>query len=214
MYQIKNILIITLAFVLAAISFGQEDITQTEQLTLKSNTLSTSALWAMGGFLNANYGKVMNDGKNEYQIMLGTFGYEDSYDEDNWESGLDDGYMYGFKGASGGKATYRTYTKGNAKGLFYQAHLRMMTISWGYKSSNNDWKDVNSTITEPGVVLGYRYVPSFIFNGRLFIEPFVGGYYSMSKLEDGDVTLTDDEGEKQSGNGFEGDFNLYIGFYF
>ena len=210
----KNILIIVLTFVLATVSFGQEDTTQTEQPALKSNTLSASVLWGMFGWIHANYGKVMNDGKNEYQIMLGTFEYEDSYDEDSWESGLDDGYMYGFKGASGGKATYRTYTKGNAKGLFYQAHLRMMMISWGYKSGNNDWKDVNSTITEPGVVLGYRYVPNFIFNGRLFIEPFVGGYYSMSKLEDGDVTLTDEEGEKQSGDGFEGDFNLYIGFYF
>ena len=124
----KNILIIVLTFVLATVSFGQKDTTQTEQPTLKSNTLSASVLWGMFGWIHANYGKVMNDGKNEYQIMLGTFGYEDSYDEDNWESGLDDGYMYGFKGASGGKATYRTYTKGNAKGLFYQAHLRMMTI--------------------------------------------------------------------------------------
>jgi hypothetical protein len=210
----KNILIIVLTFVLATVSFGQEDTTQTEQPTLKSNTLSASVLWGMFGWIHANYGKVMNDGKNEYQIMLGTFSYEDSYDEDSWESGLGDGYMYGFKGASGGKATYRMYTKGNAKGLFYQAHLRMMMISWGYKSGNNDWKDVNSTITEPGVVLGYRYVPSFIFNGRLFIEPFLGGYYSMSKLEDGDVTLIDDEGEKQSGNEFLPDFNLYIGFYF
>ena len=209
----KNILIIVLTFVLATVSFGQEVVTVV-RTTDKSNTLSASVLWGMFGWIHANYGKVMNDGKNEYQIMLGTFGYEDSYDEDNWESGLDDGYMYGFKGASGGKATYRTYTKGNAKGLFYQAHLGMLRLTWGYKSGNNDWKDVNSTITEPGVVLGYRYVPSFIFNGRLFIEPFVGGYYSMSKLEDGDVTLTDDEGEKQSGDGFEGDFNLYIGFYF
>ena len=124
----KNILIIVLTFVLATVSFGQKDTTQTEQPALKSNTLSASVLWGMFGWIHANYGKVMNDGKNEYQIMLGTFGYEDSYDEDNWESGLDDGYMYGFKGASGGKATYRTYTKGNAKGLFYQAHLRMMTI--------------------------------------------------------------------------------------
>jgi len=35
----------------------------------------------------------------------------------------------------------------------------------------------------------------------------------MFKPEDGDVTLTDDKGEKQ-GEGFEPDFNLYIGFYF
>ena len=206
----KNILII----VLAAVSFGQEDTTQTEQPTLKSNTLSASVLWGMFGWIHANYGKVMNDGKNEYQIMLGTFAYEDSYDEDSWESGLGDGYMYGFKGASGGKATYRTYTKGNAKGLFYQAQLRILMLTWGYKSGNNDWKDVKTTITDPGIMLGYRYVPSFIFNGRLFIEPFVGGYYSMSKLEDGDVTLTDEEGEKQGGNDFEPDFNLFIGFNF
>ena len=122
--------------------------------------------------------------------------------------------MYGFKGATGMKATYRTYTKGNAKGLFYQAQLRLLMMSWGYRSGNNDWKDVNTSITEPGVVLGYRYVPSFIFNGRLFIEPFVGGYYSMFNPEDGDVTLTDDGGEKQGGNAFEPDFNLYIGFNF
>ena len=211
----KHILIMTLAFVLATVSFGQEDTTLTEQPVLKVNTLSTSVLWSMFGFLHANYGKVMDDGKNEYQIMLGTFGYEDSYtDEDSWESGLDDGYMYGFKGATGMKATYRTYTKGNAKGLFYQAQLRMMILSWGHKSGNNDWKDVNSTFTDPGIMLGYRYVPSFIFKERLFIEAYAGGTYSMSNFEDGDVTLTDEEGEKQSGDGFEGDFNLYIGFYF
>jgi len=58
------------------------------------------------------------------------------------------------------------------------------------------------------------FIPLSILSEFLFIEPFVGGYYSMSKLEDGDVTLTDEEGEKQSGDGFEGDFNLYIGFYF
>ena len=211
----KHILIMTLAFVLATVSFGQEDTTFTEQPVLKVNTLSTSVLWSMFGFLNANYGKVMDDGKNEYQIMLGTFGYEDSYtDEDSWESGLGDGIMYGFKGATGMKATYRTYTKGNAKGLFYQAQFRMMMLSWGYKSGNNDWKDVNSTFTDPGIMFGYRYVPSFIFKGRLFIEPLVGGTYSMSNFEDGDVTLTDDEGEKQGGNLFEPDFNLYIGFNF
>ena len=211
----KHILIMTLAFVLATVSFGQEDTTLTEQPVLKVNTLSTSVLYSMFGFLHANYGKVMDDGKNEYQIMLGTFGYEDSYtDEDSWESGLGDGIMYGFKGATGMKATYRTYTKGNAKGLFYQAQFRMMMISWGYKSGNNDWKDVNSTFTDPGIMLGYRYVPSFIFKERLFIEAYAGGTYSMSNFEDGDVTLTDDEGEKQGGNVFEPDFNLYIGFNF
>ena len=36
----------------------------------------------------------------------------------------------------------------------------------------------------------------------------------MSKPEDGDVTLTSDEGEKEGGNEFEPDFNLFIGFNF
>ena len=61
----KNILIIVLTFVLATVSFGQKDTTQTEQPTLKSNTLSASVLWGMFGWIHANYGKVMNDGKNE-----------------------------------------------------------------------------------------------------------------------------------------------------
>jgi len=211
----KNILLIIFAIILVTVSYGQEDTTQAEQRTFKSNTLSTSALYTMFGFLNVNYGKVMNNGKNEYQFMLGTPGFEDSYiDDDTWESGLDDGLMYGFKGAAGMKATYRTYTKGNAKGLFYQAQLRIMMFTWGHKSGDNDWKDVNSTFTDPGIMLGYRYVPSFIFNERLFIEAYAGGTYSMSNLEDGDVTLTDEEGEKQGGNLFEPDFNLYIGFNF
>tara|TARA_Y100000590_G_scaffold385891_1_gene458297 strand:- start:106 stop:744 length:639 start_codon:yes stop_codon:yes gene_type:complete len=211
----KNILIIILSIVLATVSFGQEDTILTKQPTLKSNTLSTSVLWTMFGFLHANYGKVMNDGKNEYQFMLGTFGYGDSYTgEDSWESGLGDGYMYGFKGATGGKVTYRKYRKGNAKGLLYQAQLRMMMLVWGYKSSNNDWKDVNTIWTEPGIMLGYKYVPSFIFKERLFIEAYAGGTYSMSKPEDGNVTLTDQDSEKQGGNNFQPDFNLYIGFNF
>jgi hypothetical protein len=210
----KNILIIVLAFALTSVGFGQEDTTLTEQTAFGSNTISASALWGMFGFMHANYGRIINDGKNEYQLMLGTFGYEDSFDEDNWGSGLDDGMMYGFKGATGMKATYRAYTKGNAKGLFYQAQFRMMMISWGHKSSDSDWKDVSSIFTEPGVMLGYKYVPSFIFKGRIFIEPFVGGTYSMSKTEDGDVTLTGDDGEKQGGNEFMPDFNLYIGFSF
>ena len=121
----KNILIITLSFVLAAVSLGQEDTTQAEQPTLKSNTLSFSALWGMGGFLNANYGMVMNDGKNEYQLMLGTFPYEDSYDEDNWESGIGDGYMYGFKGATGGKAIVHTQ-KETQKDCFIKLSLECL----------------------------------------------------------------------------------------
>ena len=211
----KNTLIAVLTFAFATAGFGQEEPSAIKELELKSNTMSASALWSMFGFLHANYGKVINEGKNEYQFMLGTFGYEDSYSgDDAWETGLNDGYMYGFKGATGGKATYRTYRKGNAKGLFYQAQLRMMMLSWGYKSGTNDWKDVNTPIIDPGVYVGYKYVPSFLFKGRLLVEAFAGGVYSIFTPGDGNVTLTSDEGEKQGGDGFGPDFNIYIGFSF
>jgi hypothetical protein len=36
---------------------------------MKSNTLSISPRWDAFGFIHANYGKVINDGKNEYQLM-------------------------------------------------------------------------------------------------------------------------------------------------
>ena len=91
------------------------------ETTIRTNTISTSVLYTMFGMLNVHYGKIINNGKNEYQIMAGIFGSEDSFKEDDtWDSTLDDGVMYGFKVASALKGAYRSYRKGNAKGLFYQ----------------------------------------------------------------------------------------------
>ena len=168
----KNTLRLILALTIYTSVWAQNDTALTKQQELKTNTLSFSALWGMFGFLHANYGRVLNDGKTEYQFMLGTFGYDDSYDNtvnddgNTWESSLGDGYLYGFKGATGIKAAYRQYRKGNARGVFYQAHLRSLMLSWGYKSVNNDWKDVNTLNFESGAVLGYKYIPSFIHYTR------------------------------------------------
>ena len=101
---------VLLLSVLSVFSSAQEDTTLVLEPTLRTNTISTSALYTMFGMLNVNYGKIINNGKNEYQIMAGTFGYEDSFiEDDTWDSSLDDGVMYGAKGASSFKATYRSY---------------------------------------------------------------------------------------------------------
>ena len=204
-----------LMLVLMTFSFAQEDTTQVQNLVLRTNTISSSALYTMFGMLNVNYGKIINNGKNEYQIMAGTFGYEDSFNEDDtWDSSLDDGVMYGAKGASSFKATYRSYSKENAKGLFYQGELTIFSISWGHKTGEGDWNDVTSVSYDPTVALGYKYVPSFLFKDRLFIEAYAGASYSMFSPEDGEITLRDDEGEAQGGNEIQPQFNLFIGFDF
>jgi len=203
----KQFLVFILTLSITAICFSQENPDSVEQALMKTNTLSFSPLWGAFGFIHGNYGKVMNDGKNEYQLMFG-FMPEGDFDDDNWDG--KDGYTYGFKGAKGMKATYRIYRAGEAKGIFYQAQIRFVNFNWGYKSANDGWKDVSSNSFDPGVVVGYKLK---LFK-NIYAETFIGGTYSYAKPEDGDVTLTDEEGEKQGGGSFNPDFNLYLGFGF
>ena len=203
----KKLSIFILISITTSFCLGQDNTNNAKQEVIKSNTLSISPLWGAFGFIHANYGKVMDDGKNEYQLMFG-FMPEGDFDDDNWDG--KDGYTYGFKGAKGMKATYRIYRAGEAKGIFYQAQIRFVNFNWGYKSANDGWKDVSSNSFEPGVVVGYKLK---LFK-NIYAETFIGGTYSYSKPEDGDVTLTDEDGEKQGGGSFMPDFNLYLGFGF
>ena len=61
---------VQLLSILTVFSFAQEDTTLVLEPTLRTNTISTSALYTMFGMLNVNYGKIINNGKNEYQIMV------------------------------------------------------------------------------------------------------------------------------------------------
>ena len=76
--------------------------------------------------------------------MFGTFGYESDFSEAEEEAEFIDGNLYGIKGASGIKLSYRKYRKEGAKGLFYQAQIRLLNYSWGYKLEGESWKDVNT----------------------------------------------------------------------
>ena len=212
---------IILSLSLVDSSFGQQiDSSLVSKEQLKTNSLSFSALWGMFGLIHANYGKVIDNGDKEYQIMFGTFGYEDDYSEAEQDGDYINGYLYGVKGASGVKGSYRKYRNGGAKGLFYQAHFRLLNYSWGYKMDGENWKDVNTFVIQPSLVLGYKYHPP-VLNKRLFIELFAGAGFSYDKPEDGDVKLMflDDENDPTSGyeagsNEFVPDLNIYIGFTF
>tara|TARA_B100000886_G_scaffold33244_1_gene20721 strand:- start:246 stop:902 length:657 start_codon:yes stop_codon:yes gene_type:complete len=217
----KSIAFIILSLSLVSSSYSkQQDSLIINEEQLKKNTLSFSALWGAFGLIHANYGRVIDDGKNEYQIMFGTFGYEDDYSEAEEDGDYIDGTLYGIKGASGVKVSYRKYRRENAKGLFYQAHLRLLNYSWGYQTGYAGWKDVNTFAYQPSLVLGYKYHPPLL-NKRFFIEAFAGAGYSYDDPEDGNVKLMflDDEddpnsGEEAGSNDFGPDFNLYIGFTF
>ena len=144
----------------------------------------------------------------------------DDFSEAEEDGDYINGYLYGVKGASGVKGSYRKYRNGGAKGLFYQAHFRLLNYSWGYKMNGENWKDVNTFVYQPSLVLGYKYHPP-ILNERLFVELFVGAGYSYDNPEDGDVKLMflDDEDNPTSGyeagsNEFVPDLNVYIGITF
>ena len=187
---------------------------------IKTHTLSFSPFWGAFGLLHANYGRVVDGGNKEYQIMFATSGYEDDFSEAEEDGEYIDGYLYGVKGASGVKGSYRKYRNGDARGLFYQANLRLLNYSWGYKMDGDDWKDVNTFVYNPSLVLGYKYHPP-ILNKRLFVELFAGAGYSYDDPKDGDVKLqfldNDDDPasvEEAGSKEFGPDFNIYIGFTF
>ena len=217
----KIVKIIILLVSLFYSSYGQKlDSLTLDGGPLKTNTVSFSTLWGMFGLIHANYGRIFDDGNKEYQIMFGTFGYEDDFSEAEEDGDYINGYLYGVKGASGLKGSYRKYRNGGAKGLFYQAHFRLLNYSWGYKMDGENWKDVNTFVYQPSLVLGYKYHPP-ILNKRLFVELFAGAGYSYDNPEDGNVKLMflDDEDDLTSeyeagSNDFTPDLNIYIGFTF
>jgi len=218
---LKKVKIIILVLSLFYSSYGQQQDSLIVNIEpSKTHTLSFSALWGMFGLIHANYGRVVDDGDKEYQIMFGTFGYEDDFSEAEEDGDYINGYLYGVKGASGLKGSYRKYRNGGAKGLFYQAHLRLLNYSWGYSMDGENWKDVNTFVYQPSFVLGYKYHPP-ILNKRLFIELFAGAGYSYDNPEDGDIKLMflDDEDDPTSdyeagSNEIVPDLNLYFGFTF
>ena len=217
----KTIKITILVLSLFYSAYGQlQDSLIVNEEPIKIHTLSFSPLWGAFGLLHANYGRVVDGGNKEYQIMFATSGYEDDFSEAEEDGDYIDGYLYGVKGASGVKGSYRKYRNGDAKGLFYQANLRLLNYSWGYKMDGDDWKDVNTFAYNPSLVLGYKYQPP-ILNKRLFVELFAGAGYSYDDPKDGDVKLqfldNDDDPasvEEAGSKEFGPDFNIYIGFTF
>ena len=214
-----KITILVLSLFYSAYGQLQESLIVNEE-PIKIHTLSFSPLWGAFGLLHANYGRVVDGGNKEYQIMFATSGYEDDFSEAEEDGEYIDGYLYGVKGASGVKGSYRKYRNGDARGLFYQANLKLLNYSWGYKMDGDDWKDVNTFAYNPSLVLGYKYQPP-ILNKRLFVELFAGAGYSYDDPKDGDVKLqfldNDDDPasvEEAGSKEFGPDFNIYIGFTF
>ena len=216
----KHVLKIIVSLSLFSMAFTQEDTTTVDNEELRANTLSFSAFWGAFGLIHANYGKVMDNGKKEYQLLLGTFGYEDDYSDAEADGDFIDGTLYGAKGASGIRLAYKQYRKEGAKGLFYQAHVRLLSYTWGYKLDGADWKDVNTFVFQPSVVIGYKYHPP-VLKKRLFVEAYVGGGYSYDNPEDNGVKLMWLEDEDDTGSAYEAgsnefapDLNVYIGYTF
>tara|TARA_B100000579_G_scaffold399189_1_gene379974 strand:- start:658 stop:1326 length:669 start_codon:yes stop_codon:yes gene_type:complete len=205
--------------------YSQDDTTkvETNQLEIKSQDLSISVLWTLFGFTHAKYSKNFDNGKKEYGFMLGTFGYDEDYNGDE-EIDIIDGVSYGWKGATGGKGSYRVYRKEGARGLFAQAELSLLYYTWGFKESDSNWKDVNTFFINPAANIGYKYYLPF-FDNKFFIEGLLGIGYNYTDPKDGDVKflgLDDDDDddttpevvEENGAAEFVPDLGINIGFSF
>ena len=107
----KHVLKIIVSLSLFSMAFTQEDTTTVKNEELRANTLSFSAFWGAFKLIHANYGKVMDNGKKEYQFagdiwLRGRLSSDAEADGD-----FIDGTLYGAKGASGIRLAYKQYRK-------------------------------------------------------------------------------------------------------
>ena len=90
----NTIKIIILVLSLFYSSYGQQqDSLVVNEEPIKTHTLSFSPLWGAFGLLHANYGRVYDGGNKEYQILFGTFGYDEDFSEAEEDGEYIDGYL-------------------------------------------------------------------------------------------------------------------------
>ena len=147
-----------------------------QESTQKKVTIGVDALPLIGGFANAQFGFLHNNGKNEC-VIRGFTGQDP--DED-----------LGFVGIW---PSYRLYPIGEGilKGIFFEAGFGVGFINWDYG------KEEVSTITFwPGINLGYKWSSKF----GLSLSPYAGINYGIGEVKASDGTVkTFEDGTELTG---------------
>ena len=161
-----------------------------QQFTPKKVTIGIDLLPLIGGFANAQFGFLHNNGKNE--VSIGGFTGQNP-DED-----------LGFVGIW---PSYRLYPIGEGilKDIFLEGGFGVGFINWDYSK-----EEVSAITFWPTVNLGYR----LSWNFGLSVAPYVGGNYAIGKVEASDGTVkTFEDGSELTGS-FGPSFGLELGYMF
>jgi len=147
-----------------------------QQSTQKKVTIGVDVLPLIGGFANAQFGFLHNNGKNE-GVIRGFTGQDP--DED-----------LGFVGIW---PSYRLYPIGEGilKGIFLEAGFGVGFINWDYGK-----EEVSAITFWPGINLGYKWSSKF----GLSLSPFAGINYGIGELKASDGTVkTFEDGSELTG---------------
>ena len=83
----------------------------------------------------------------------------------------------------GGGAKYRFYFKKNGKAFFYGGTLSVMSISWDYRTLDENWNWTTETVTgisfTPGAEIGYRWA----WDNGFTLAPTIGAGFTIGKIE-------------------------------
>jgi len=147
-----------------------------QQSTQKKVTIGVDVLPLIGGFANAQFGFLHNNGKNE-GVIRGFTGQDP--DED-----------LGFVGIW---PSYRLYPIGEGilKGIFLEAGFGVGFINWDYGK-----EEVSAITFWPGINLGYKWSSQF----GLSLSPYAGINYGIGEVKASDGTVkTFEDGTELTG---------------
>ena len=147
-----------------------------QQSTQKKVTIGVDVLPLIGGFANAQFGFLHNNGKNEVNIT----GFKGQDQDENLS----------FLGIW---PSYRLYPIGEGilKGIFLEAGFGVGFIDWDYGK-----EEVSAITFWPGINLGYKWSSKF----GLSLSPYAGINYGIGEVKASDGTVkTFEDGTELTG---------------
>ncbi len=147
-----------------------------QESTQKKVTIGVDVLPLIGGFANAQFGFLHNNGKNEVSIR----GFTGQVPDEDL-------------GVVGIWPSYRLYPIGEGilKGIFFEAGFGVGFINWDYGK-----EEVSAITFWPGINLGYKWSSKF----GLSLSPHAGINYGIGEVKASDGTVkTFEDGTELTG---------------
>ena len=165
----KKAIIVTMLLLLVSMAFSQE----TAEGPQRTKLFGINPFGLIFNIYSGHFGMIINDGANEINVP---FFYWHPVDEIT---------------ILGLGAKYRFYKNKNGKQFFYGPALSVNSISWDYKTYDNNLDAKTETVTgisfTPAAELGYRWA----WNNGFTLAPTISAGYTVGKIEADDGTKID-----------------------